>query len=289
MSVRLRRAIWGYCSRRKLQRPIVMSWYDNLRVRVFLGNDMSRMLFVGGCIEPNEFFFLSKILRHGMVCVDVGANEGLYSLFAASRVGIQGVVLAVEPSGREFARLKDNLSLNRLHNVRPFRLALFSNTGYGELAIAEYEHEGQNTLGRRIANPLVKSDSIERVQLKRLDELLQEEDISRLDFVKLDVEGAELHVLRGGEEAIRRHQPVLQLEINEQGLHLQATSKEQLFEMLLSWNYRFFSFGHSGQLMPSHSADMLEDNVIAVPLGHPVFLSIGASSRAEPAVAKVKD
>ena len=75
MSVRLRRAIWGYCSRRKLQRPIVMSWYDDLRVRVFLGNDMSRMLFVGGCIEPNEFFFLSKILRHGMVCVDVGANE----------------------------------------------------------------------------------------------------------------------------------------------------------------------------------------------------------------------
>jgi FkbM family methyltransferase len=90
-------------------------------------------MFVGGSFEPNEFAWLDTILRPGMTFVDVGANDGLYALFAAQRVGPQGKVLAIEPSQREFMRLDRNLRLNRLTNVRAFRLAASSQ--YGEATL----------------------------------------------------------------------------------------------------------------------------------------------------------
>jgi precorrin-6B methylase 2 len=83
---------------------------------MYLGNDLSRCLYVGGTYEPMSSCFFPK-LQPGMTFIDVGANDGLYSLFAAKRVGPTGTVLALEPDRREFARLERNLRLNRLANI----------------------------------------------------------------------------------------------------------------------------------------------------------------------------
>jgi hypothetical protein len=138
--------IWRYCNRMKLQRAIIMKWYDGLLVHLYLGNDTSRCLFVGGCIEPNEFAFLDSYLKPGMVFVEGGANDGLYTLFAAKRLGSKGTVLAVEPSARERQRLRSNLTLNRLGNAKISPAALSNTRTKASLKIAGYEHEGHNTL-----------------------------------------------------------------------------------------------------------------------------------------------
>ncbi|MCG8592434.1 MAG: hypothetical protein MJE66_24345, partial [Proteobacteria bacterium] len=67
-----------------------LPWFERLSVRTRLGTDLSRCLFVTGSYEPNEFALLSEILEVGGNFVDVGANEGLYTLFASRRVGKSG-------------------------------------------------------------------------------------------------------------------------------------------------------------------------------------------------------
>ena len=107
-------------------------------------------MYVAGSFEPNEFLLLSRVQRPGMVFVDGGANDGLYSLFASPQwVGSTGRVLAVEPSSREYERLLANLRLDEIENTTAARGALGATHGTVDLAIAPEGHEGQTQSGRR--------------------------------------------------------------------------------------------------------------------------------------------
>jgi FkbM family methyltransferase len=198
-----------------------------------------------------------------MVMIDVGANDGLFTIFAARRVGKKGHVFAFEPSAREFARLQANIRLNRLRNVKAIPKAVSDVTGASQLKISEYGHEGQNTLGDFVH--AVKQAGIQVVEVCRLDEFLQTENLTRLDVMKIDVEGAEYKVLQGGEGIIRRFRPIILLELLDKALQHQGDSAAQVLKFLLSLDYKIYDFSpDSGQLVPSdfrtHS-----DNVVASP------------------------
>jgi len=262
--IRLRRAIWRYCNRKRLQKPIIMTWYDGLKVHVYLGNDMSRMLFIGGCMEPNEFFFLSKVLSRGMIFIDVGANDGSYSLFAARRVGPEGTALAWEPSQREFVRLQANLQLNRLTNVRPLQIALSNRSGHAILRVAGYEHEGQNTLGDFFVHNDIECSHTEQVILKRLDDLADEEGLKQVDVIKIDVEGAELSVIEGAQRTLTKFHPLLLLELLDAALRYQGSSAEEVLALLKSLGYEIYTFDKaSGKPVKARQHSELSDNIIA--------------------------
>src|SRR5215472_11186479 len=112
-----RGALWEAAAQYKLTVPLTLRWYDGTTVEVTLGNDNSLCLYVCGTFEPNEFAFLDQVLDPGMTFVDVGANDGYYTLFAARRVGSAGRVVAVEPSSRERVNLVRNVTRSRLGNV----------------------------------------------------------------------------------------------------------------------------------------------------------------------------
>jgi FkbM family methyltransferase len=231
-----------------------------------LGTDMSLCLYAGGSFEPNEFVLLAQVLKPGMVFVDGGANEGLYSLFASKRVSPEGLVIAVEPSSRELERLKANIKLNRASNIRPRQAALGQGSGTAELAIAEAGHEGQNTVGQAVSNPTVATVGHEKVDLVTLDELVEREGLSRVDFVKLDVEGSEFDALRGATETLVRHRPLLQLEIEEERLASQNATKDEVLQLLETAGYSVYVFdGVTAQLRPPRRPDEPEGNAIAAP------------------------
>ena len=266
--IRIRRDIWEYYREHAIERPVVLRWYDRLRVQVFLGNDMSLCLYVGGAFEPNEFVFLGKVLKPGMTVVDGGANDGIYSLFAARRVGPGGVVLGIEPSGREYQRLLANLALNPEVDVTAVRAALGRMPGEVVLAIAEAGHEGQNTIGETISNPKVRTAGHESVRMTTLDRLVDEHDLKRVDVVKLDVEGSEVDALLGGVEMIARDRPLLMVEAEEERLASQGRTKDELRSVLGELGYRLFVFdSRTGRLRPAISPDEPEGNAIAGPAG----------------------
>jgi FkbM family methyltransferase len=263
----MRRAVLWQCAHdHGLEVPVVVRWLNGTRIGLTLGNDMSLCLYVGSSFEPNEFAFLDRVLRPGMTFVDVGANEGLYTLFAARRVGHAGRVVAIEPSSRERALLEANLARNRLGNVTVVPRALADAPGSAELKIAPKRHGGHNTLGRFI----YEGDVVvarEKVPVETLDALAARLDLGRVDVVKIDVEGAELKLLSGGRGLLSRQRPVLLIEANEAALRQQGASAAAVVDLLRSLDYRIHAFGESGMTGPWTPGTPLSDNIVALPPG----------------------
>ena len=263
----LRRWIWQYFHDRG-EAAIVANWHGGTRLRLFLGNDESAQIFVGGCIEPNEFAFLDRILRPGMTFVDAGANNGIYTVFAAKRVGSEGTVLAFEPSARELERLKFNLELNGLA-VQLFPVALADENSQARLTISDREHQGQSTLGD-FAYPDIKAEATQTVDVRRLDDVLKESTPQRIDVLKIDVEGAELRLLRGAVRTLERYRPYILMEVSERLLSHQGASRESLLDFLRSFQYRIYGFDPVTGLPFPAAPGVYSDNMIGVPEEKPL-------------------
>jgi len=276
LAFQMRRRIWEAFHQRGLEVPLPFEWYDGLRLNLYLGNDLSRQLYVGGCSEPNEFAFLNSILAPGMVFIDAGANDGIYTLFAARRVGSAGVVWAFEPSRREFARLEENLKLNQLENVRPFQIALADQNGEADLSVAGFEHEGQNTLGAFVHSGAALLRK-ERVPTRTLDDLVREGNLHKIDVVKIDVEGAEHRVLTGAQDVLKRFRPILLFEVLEAALEKQGATLDELLQLLRSARYEVFGFDpESGQPAPGAFG---AGNMIAVPTENALAQRLASTSK----------
>ena len=166
-----RGALWEAAREKDLAVPITVRWHGGTTVDLTLGNDNSLCLYVCGSFEPNEFAFLDRVLKPGMVFVDVGANDGYYTLFAARRVGPSGRVVAAEPSSRERAHLQRNLGRNGLDNVIVVPAAIGAAAGLADLHLAHGVHAGHNTLGSFAHDDVVRA-SLERVPIEPLDAVI---------------------------------------------------------------------------------------------------------------------
>jgi FkbM family methyltransferase len=158
-----------------------------------------------GIYEPEVCEVVRRYLGAGQCFVDIGANIGWFSLLAAAIVGPAGRVVAVEPNPSSTAMLRQSAKENGFDNIEIVEVALSAESG-----VAALETDGSN--GRVIpiegppARPLEASFV---VPLQPLDLVLRVGGVARADVVKLDVEGAEPLVLRGGKETIARDRPVL--------------------------------------------------------------------------------
>lgn len=260
-----RGALWEFALERNLVVPLVVRWYGGTRVEVTLGNDNSLCLYVAGSFEPNEFAFLDEVVRPGMTFIDVGANEGYFTLHAARRVGRNGRVVSVEPSSRERLQLDKNVRRNRLRNVTVVPHALADAAGTARLQIAAKLHGGHNTFGQFAYDDAVAVDT-EEVPLETLDALAERLALGRVDVIKIDVEGAELKVLAGGRKLLATSRPILLIEANDAALRGQAASTQALLELLRTLDYQIHVFSEvTGEVELLAAGGTLSANIVAFP------------------------
>jgi FkbM family methyltransferase len=264
-----RGALWECALEKGLNVPLVVPWMAGCEVELTLGNDNSLCVYVAGSFEPNEFAFVDRVLRPGMVFVDIGANEGLFTLFAARRVGRSGRVIAIEPSARERAILTSNVARNGLGNVAIVPHAMAAEPGVADLLIAPKEHGFHNTLGGFIYEGETAIAS-ERIVVETLDGLHKRLALGRVDVVKIDVEGAELKVLGGARSLLSTYRPILLVEANEEALKRQAASTGAMLSLLLSFDYRIHVFADSGMTERWTEGMALSANIVALPGDHDV-------------------
>jgi len=148
--------------------------------------------------------------------------------------------------------------------VRAVQAALSDVAGETELHIASSEHSGHNTLGV-FAHDLPRLRT-ERVSAWTLDDFAAEAGLTRLDFLKLDVEGAERRVLEGSRRVLRQMRPVILFEASDTALTSQGSSVPDLLEFLRSQDYRICAFSdRTGAPVPTNG-DACSDNLIAIPM-----------------------
>ena len=258
-----RQKIWEHFAAQPRTEALVLDWYDGLRLEVQLGNELSRGLFVVGAFEANEFAFLDRYLQPGMVFVDAGAHEGLYSVFAARRTGPEGRVYAIEPSERERAACERNLELNGL-TATMIPCAVAGADGEAEFLLAQDHRSGHNTLGA-FAWEGVHVDARRRVVVRSFDSLAAEYGWERVDFLKMDIEGAETAALRGGGRVFRELRPVVLVEVSPRSLAAQGSSREELLATFEELGYELYHFDYGTGLLRRGAEGQTGDNLVAVP------------------------
>lgn len=175
--------------------------------RIYLNIKESKMMLrrALGCYEPSKHQALKQFLRPGATFVDVGCNKGDFSLLASRLVGPQGRVLAFEPHPENCRWIRRSIEKNEYDNMALYERALSDVNGIAQLHLGE--KSGFHTL---LAGKPKRDKGTIEVQTQRLDDLLAEVRFDRpIDAIKIDVEGAEMQVLRGARETISRNPNII--------------------------------------------------------------------------------
>jgi FkbM family methyltransferase len=192
-------------------------------------------IFAKGYHEFAATQCMKRAVKAGMTVIDVGADKGYNTLLAAKRVGAQGTVHAFEPKASARAQIERNLHINGYHNVIIHDVGLFDEEKY-----LTFE-------GSRLAD--VSSPGDGGVHCVPFDTFALQHPFGRLGFVKIDVEGAELNVLKGMQRALARDKPDLLVEVHPDQMRSFGFSVGDLIRFLSDTGYRWTQLMISRSLM----------------------------------------
>jgi FkbM family methyltransferase len=176
---------------------------DGIRFGVRLSKPDDYQIVYG----QQEKSFLRVKPQHGDVVLDVGAHIGTYTLRYSRLVGSEGAVIAFEPEPSNRRILRWNIRLNHAQNVTVRSEALGDFHGKGRLKLSAFTGVHSFT---RTSDEIHQTGEI-LVPIITLDEL----NLDRVNLVKIDVEGYELEVLKGGEKMIKHFRPTMQIEVHQ--------------------------------------------------------------------------
>jgi FkbM family methyltransferase len=207
-------------------------------------------IFFFGEYDPLMTAILKTHIREGSVCWDVGTERGWFSLLMARLVGPEGRVDAFEAFPPNHRKLETNLALNQFTWVHSNNLAVSDVVGSMHFVPPSDEvthHVGflKDCGGVGYLTSSAEPGSI-KVPTTTLDQYAEESGIDRLDFLKMDIEGAEVAALRGAERTFRRFRPKLAVEYNRDTALRADSSIEELDALLESYDYDRFTY--SGRL-----------------------------------------
>jgi FkbM family methyltransferase len=158
-----------------------------------------------------EIWILDEVKRvylqpkPGDVVIDAGAHYGFYSLLASRLVEDKGLVLSFEPAPINYQRLLTNIKINNACNVKAFKMALGDKDGRAKLFLSKA------TGTHSIITPKIseKYENTVNVRMRKIDTMVQELVLKRVDLIKIDTEGAELMILKGARQTLTKFKPKL--------------------------------------------------------------------------------
>jgi FkbM family methyltransferase len=250
-------------------------------------NDPCGAGVLDGHFEKAERQFTESYLRPGMTVVDIGAHHGLYTLLASRCVGQAGRVIAFEPSPRELRYLRWHLKLNRCRNVTAQPFALGSHGDSAKLFLVEGRETGCNSLRPPDVNDATREVA---VPVRRLDQMLTELSIDRVDWIKLDAEGGELEILNGmGRILEQAPRPVILAEVQDIRTRPWGYAAKEIISFLRAREYSWFRPIGRGLVEELESGgEELDGNFVAVPSEQAEGIMRGCEAkrqRAEAAIA----
>lgn len=205
-------------------------WGGN--IDVILPEPVSTHIWRYGFFEADVSLFLIDNLTEGMTLVDVGGHFGFFTLLGSFLVGEEGKILTFEPTPTTYNQLIKNISLHSsCPNVEAINCAAYSENK--EIKFYDYGLEG-SAYNSAFMSKTVGGYSYNRKEAivpgKKIDDLLIEKGIQRVDLVKIDAESSELHVLNGMSHTIDTDRPIIIVEVGDNTAKEIPTSKE-----VISW------------------------------------------------------
>lgn len=224
---------------------------------------------VGGHYEPNETAFVLKTVKPGMTVLDIGANIGFFTTMFAGLVGNSGKVIALEPVADTFHKLKSAVALNHIENIVELHNVAAS-TGPGTCELA-YDMHSFNMGGISIR----PTGSETKFQLSQVAETKSIDDVvwgRPIDFIKMDIEGAEAFALSGASKTLTTSRPTIIMEFNQGQLKtVSGVDGVELFKQVQDFGYTAHKLLSGGATSPLSETD-LSQSMSADKIVNVVFL-----------------
>jgi len=207
---------------------------DGVRLCCGLRGGTGSWCALSGLDYEQELAQFINLIKPGDVILDIGANIGTYTIRAARKTGSSGHVFAFEPLSSTFNRLKQAISINGISNITAYCKAVGIESGTVTI------HDG----GRESsAGLLTNTGNAHQVQMVSLDAFADTLQLDRVDWVKMDIEGAEPLVVQGALKIIEHFKPAFLFENQEGG-----SETQQLLGLV---GYRIGHFSENMRLVPS--------------------------------------
>lgn len=245
-----------YGGPKKIVKAVIYYMYDSLKKRnldfqhdkIIQVNDykmkiiphdkgISSELMIYGNHEPLTTNIISDELVEGMNCLDIGSNIGYYALLESKKIGPNGNVWCIEPSPENFSILNDNIKIQENKNIKSFNFAIGDKNGDIEFIISKKS----NWSKVKDENDFVDdNDKIIKVPLKTLNSFADENNLEKIDLLRMDVEGYENKIFMGGIEFLKKFRPTIMIEIHKMIMGEEETRK--ILQKLKEINYENYYF-----------------------------------------------
>jgi FkbM family methyltransferase len=221
-----------------------LSWWAD-RMTFFLGRwyDLATQLTVDRHVKPGD------------VVIDVGANRGMFALYAAKRAGPGGRVICFEPNPACIALLEQTIRTNQIANIEIRNAGLADEAGILDLIVpaidsgmATFANYGPEVIKIAIPCPVLVGDDALRYITP--------------NFIKVDVEGFEPKVIRGLASTIRRHRPLIYTEMVQSHLERAGSSARELIDILSDLGYIGYRVSHRSRRQTECSYEELGDPIV---------------------------
>jgi FkbM family methyltransferase len=209
---------------------------QNIEVIVALREEYGLEIPYEGVLERSY----RQFLRHGDTVMDVGAHIGTHAVNFLDLVGPKGAVLAFEPLPDIYSELRRRLAASH-PNLRTFEMALSCSASDKANFVRANGSLSESGLRQREYNdPRSVSPSGIKVRVETIDRIAAKIGLTKLAYIKMDIEGGELDAMAGGRETIRRLRPIISVEYGGQAYSVYGHAEDSLFEVASDLGYRIF-------------------------------------------------
>ncbi len=196
-----------------LKPQYIFKGLHNINYLIRPNNALDHAVVKNGIFNKWLCLKLNGLISKDAVIFDIGANAGLLSLPFAKIFVPLGHVYSFDPDSEVVAQMRKNIKLNNFHNIIVKKLALQDNPKINKI-ILHRRRAVQDSGLRNDGLSTIEDNSTYKIAdttaaVSTIDKFVLEENIEKLEFIKIDTEGSEYKVLRGGEKIIRKFQPII--------------------------------------------------------------------------------
>lgn len=192
-------------------------------------------LLIHGELDKCETETWKTFIKKGDTVVDVGANYGYFTLLAAYLVGGKGKVISIEPITKTRSALLVNINNSKYKNIKVIKEAMSDKNGEVTFNIFDNDPFGGNSSFSAVPGKVTEFTEV--IKTRKLIEIIKEENIIP-KLIKIDVEGADLLVLKGMEEYLRQYNPILTVEYNVQACIGLGYHPKEIISYLTKYGYK---------------------------------------------------
>jgi FkbM family methyltransferase len=186
--------------------------------------------------EQENFEFLKEHVKKGDRVLDIGAHIGLFATIAAKLTGNSGKLYAFEPAAETNKLLRQTVAINKLENIiETYSEAMGATSGKTTFYVSAVKGDNSNSLvSYKDDRELYAMD----VNMFSIDDFVKNKNIGSLEFIKIDVEGAEYDALCGALNTLKNLRPVCIVAIHPQPIQAKGDSLEKIYDLIAGCNYQ---------------------------------------------------